>query len=875
MLVYYYLIALLLPLSLIGAYFIFRKKLAGKISEDTFLKVFSFSLIIVFFFRYMSGNEALNGIIHLQTNLFDSPVLTALSTLSVWFMYATILLLALYPFFKFRATTNFVKFFATTVVLLNIGLLNYSIIGVCGNGAMETFSFRALLMCLELGISIFYCFYVWFKNYITEKWNWKDYIKFFLCLFGMLLATMPAWVPQLFFGYSTIDDEVKDLSQWHRIFIYFGIIIPLVVYFAFKNKDQKTIKFTLLFMSLGALITFMCSAKFETWLNPLQWPIHLCHTAMYIVPLCLIFKWKKLFYFTFFINVLGAFLAMVMPNTTGNMLSYEIIRFWNNHYMAFFMPLLVVGLKVYERPKLREFIYSAIAFTVYFVAILIINAWFTNYGDCDFFFTNSDFIADKLGKWAEDLRNYTLTFWIGNLQFIFYPVYQVLFYLVYILAAAGMWFIYEQAYNYVDLMVEMNARKKKYKMEELALMSKLDGRSMSEPLHMENVDKLILHDFTKRYGSSNVFAVKDANLEVHAGEIFGFLGPNGAGKSTIIKSIVGIQPITGGSIEVCGYDADLQSIEAKKQIGFVPDHYALYEKLTGREYINYIADIYEVSEQDRNERMQKYVKLFELEGAFDNQMKTYSHGMKQKIAIMSALIHNPKVWILDEPLTGLDPNSIFQVKECMKLHAKEGNIVFFSSHIIDVVERICDRIGIIKKGQIQCVKTVDEILQNGTLEEFYLNTIENTDVEAIKVDKEVLKQEAKDKRATTKEQRAELRKERQERRKARKEAKQKAKEEKRLAKEKGIQQNEDALVDKEATNELEEKAINNADIIIDKKEEVKENIKEEVAPKETTSNATKKKTTTKNKTTSAKSSNTSKSTSTKSKNSKTNKDAGK
>ena len=125
-----------------------------------------------------------------------------------------------------------------------------------------------------------------------------------------------------------------------------------------------------------------------------------------------------------------------------------------------------------------------------------------------------------------------------------------------------------------------------------------------------------------------------------------------------------------------------------------------------------------------NLRLNKYIKLFQLESSIDNKIKTYSHGMKQKITIMAALVHNPKVWILDEPLTGLDPTSIFQVKECMKQHAAEGNIVFFSSHIIDIVEKLCQRIAIIKKGKILCVKTVDEIEQSGkSLEEFYLETI--------------------------------------------------------------------------------------------------------------------------------------------------------
>ena len=231
-------------------------------------------------------------------------------------------------------------------------------------------------------------------------------------------------------------------------------------------------------------------------------------------------------------------------------------------------------------------------------------------------------------------------------------------------------------------------------------------------------------NLTKTFG--NFTAVNHISFKVFKGEIFGFLGPNGAGKSTIIKSIVGIQPITEGNIEICGYDVSKNSVEAKYNIGYVPDHYALYEKLTGREYINYIADIYEVSQEERNTRIEKYIKIFELEASIDSKIRTYSHGMKQKITIMSALVHNPKVWILDEPLTGLDPNSIYQVKECMKQHAAEGNIVFFSSHLIDIVEKLCGRIAIIKKGHIKCIKSVDEIEALGiSLEQFYLNTIEN------------------------------------------------------------------------------------------------------------------------------------------------------
>jgi len=379
-----------------------------------------------------------------------------------------------------------------------------------------------------------------------------------------------------------------------------------------------------------------------------------------------------------------------------------------------------------------------IGFAVYFVLMLVINAWFTNYNpEVDYFFLNSDFIAEKFGSWGQGLRAFVWTFKLGGLSFTFYPLYQFLFFLVYFAAAFGMWFIYELAYNVVSGWLDIAARKKVIKADRLALEVNLGGRNIEEPIHMENSSKLVLNNLTKRYGKSDVYAVKDVNLEVNGGEIYGFLGPNGAGKSTIIKSIVGIQPISGGSIEVCGYDISTQSVQAKRQIGFVPDHYALYERLTAREYINYIADLYEVSQADRDERLAEFIKLFEFEAAIDLPIKTYSHGMKQKVTIMSALIHNPKVWILDEPLTGLDPNSIYQVKECMKRHAEQGNIVFFSSHIIDVVERICDKIAIIRKGQIQCVRDVHQMEADGeSLEEFYMSVINGHEVKPIAVNAE-------------------------------------------------------------------------------------------------------------------------------------------
>lgn len=256
------------------------------------------------------------------------------------------------------------------------------------------------------------------------------------------------------------------------------------------------------------------------------------------------------------------------------------------------------------------------------------------------------------------------------------------------------------------------------------MKNKINDSIGARPVSGDDSPCIELKEFSKKYGSNKHYSVDHATFKVRGGEVFGFLGPNGAGKSTIIKSMVGIQTITSGNIEICGYDVETQPVMAKLNTGFVPDHYALYENLTGREYINYIADLYDVSQEYRDETIEMYVNLFELKHSFDNQMKTYSHGMKQKIAIMAALVHNPKVWILDEPLTGLDPTSIHEVKECMKHHAEKGNIVFFSSHIIDVVEKICDKIAIIKKGKIRAAARVSELEARGIdLEQFYLDII--------------------------------------------------------------------------------------------------------------------------------------------------------
>lgn len=714
-----------------------------KDKTDLILKALSIGLIAAFFFRYMMGDEAIRDVNYWSPiPSLNTKTKVVLGFLQVWLSYAAVMLVILAPFFKIKILPALVGFVAIPAFLLNYVYLGNYANAIIGENALSVFDVRTLILVIETGLGLGLSVGYTIQNHDNILLKGKDWLWFALSVIGMFLATIQPYYPKILFDATKYGMKPMDLNFFHRMLIYPAFVIPVVLYFLLCDKSDDAKRFAMLYYSWSALVLFSYDHKFADfvgsgWVTTL--PLHLCNTALYVTPVCLTFRLKKLFYFTYFINVLGAFLAITMPNTGDSLiLSTGICEFYLSHYQAFFMPLLTVGLGLFRRPRLKEFKYSMIAFVVYFIAMLVINAWFSNYDpNVNYFFINGAFIPDKFGAFGMNLLKITLEFDIGSLHFKFYPLFQVIFFGVYFAAAFGMWFIYELGYNVISGWQDVARRSKKIKVDRLAVEARLQGRSIEEPISMENTNKLILKNFTKRYAKSDVYAVKDANLEVCGGEIYGFLGPNGAGKSTIIKSIVGIQTITDGAIEVCGYDVASQSVQAKMQIGFVPDHYALYEKLTAREYINYIADLYEVSKEDREDRLNRFIKLFEFETAIDNQIKTYSHGMKQKVTIMSALIHNPKVWILDEPLTGLDPNSIFQVKECMKQHAKEGNIVFFSSHIIDVVERICDKIAIIRKGQIQCVKDVHEMERNGeSLEAFYMQTINGSVVEPIAVEGE-------------------------------------------------------------------------------------------------------------------------------------------
>ena len=696
-------------------------------------RIIPFILIAIFAARFYCYNDVqfMSANYSFYAN-FGGPMSklgNTIGNLCIWFEITAFLMMAMRPFFNFKTAKWYSKFISTSVFFVCAFAVKPMLLMMQGH---TDWSVLTVMLPIEIGASLAYSGYTTFA-YWNVKINKHSYLEVGLASFFANFATFPPFIPSFFLGQGDINHHIYDLSIDHRIVLYFALaIIPLGIYFALRNAHKDKIHYALIFISLGTMLNFCCGCKYDDFLKPWSWPFHLCNTAMFVIPFCFIFRTKRVFYFTYFINVFGAILAMTMPDYNEMALAFSpnIVYFWVNHAIAYFMPLLGVALYEFERPKMKQYFYSMIGFAGYYLIVLILNPVFGAYGhETDFFFINSNFIADKLGSWANKLFAMDFHAVVNGKTLVWHPIYQTIYFLVYAVIGFGVWFVYQLGFDISDSHRALNMKLRGIHTDKLALKSALNGRRLDQPMNKDAGVKLELKHLSKRYSLNKFYSVKDANLEVNGGEVFGFLGPNGAGKSTIIKSIVGILPITEGTIEVCGFDCKTQPVCAKSLIGFVPDHYALYEKLTGREYLNYIADIYEVSKEDRDARLSEYISLFELEGSIDNKIKTYSHGMKQKITIISALVHNPKVWILDEPLTGLDPTSIYQVKECMKRHAKAGNIVFFSSHLIDIVEKLCDRIAIIKKGEIQAITTVQEIEKTGsTLEEFYLKAIGDTTV---------------------------------------------------------------------------------------------------------------------------------------------------
>lgn len=237
-----------------------------------------------------------------------------------------------------------------------------------------------------------------------------------------------------------------------------------------------------------------------------------------------------------------------------------------------------------------------------------------------------------------------------------------------------------------------------------------------------NKGMIIAEGLKKVYGGDFV-SVDNLSFHIGKGEIVGFVGQNGAGKTTTIKMLTGILKPTEGRVLIAGKDLEKEPMEAKQSIGYVADNPDIFLRLTGMEYVNFIADIYKVPGDVRQDRIHQMATRFGMEDSLGKQMVSYSHGMRQKMMVMAALVHNPPVWILDEPMTGLDPNAAYELKKMMREHADEGNCVFFSTHVLEVAEKLCDKIIMLKSGKDIYQGTLEKLVEdnkNKSLEEIFV-----------------------------------------------------------------------------------------------------------------------------------------------------------
>ena len=230
---------------------------------------------------------------------------------------------------------------------------------------------------------------------------------------------------------------------------------------------------------------------------------------------------------------------------------------------------------------------------------------------------------------------------------------------------------------------------------------------------------LEIRNYSKSYGSEKK-AVDGVSLSVMSGDIFGFIGHNGAGKSTTIRAVVGVLDFTEGEILIDGHSVKADPMACKRVTAYIPDNPDLYENLTGIQYLNFVADVFGLSAGEREARIKKYGDLFEITGALGDLISSYSHGMKQKVAIISALIHAPKLMVLDEPFVGLDPKASFTLKALMRDMCAQGAAIFFSTHVLDVAEKLCNKVAIIKNGRIVASGTVEALTEGHSLEEAFL-----------------------------------------------------------------------------------------------------------------------------------------------------------
>lgn len=633
-------------------------------------------------------------------------------------------------FFSGKAIRIYNLFVVPIVILLEVIFFNQLVYSYTGE-YVKYLTYHRVQQAIEIVTTA--CFFFLNLKYeliyagTHEHIDRNNFFEALAILPLFLIFYMPTSLPYNFFG--LYNSAARKFNTIHLVLLGFIFLEIIAAIFILRKRDMRSKKVFLALLSLAAFYQY-----FSTWFYfgmPLwSYPLHICNTAVILMPIALCFNKKRIFYFTYFVNVVGALFAALMPNA-DDLYKAVAVEFWYNHAIDIIFPIVAVSLGVFERPKMKNMLQALGIFIIYLI-IAQAAGCISNYDldpmvenwRADYFFIYGDKFTDInfVSNFAWKLKfGHIFKFSMFGHNFYIYWLNTLVIALAFIGFTFVMWYIYDRIYLDAED-IKLISYKTKIKKEKIGHTSRKEIEAIKARMGGKTLIKI--EHFSKRYGSSKNYAVKDFSLTVEDGDVFGFIGHNGAGKSTVIKSLVGIQSITEGKIEVCGYDIEKYPLQAKLNIGYVSDNHAVYEKLTGREYINYVADLYQVPKDVRNERIKHYSEMFGLTDALDRESKSYSHGMKQKLVVIASLIHDPKVWVLDEPLTGLDPTSSYQIKEVMKEHAAKGNIVFFSTHVIEVIEKLCTKIAIISHGEMKGVYKIADLKAQGiSLEQLYLKYV--------------------------------------------------------------------------------------------------------------------------------------------------------
>ena len=515
--------------------------------------------------------------------------------------------------------------------------------------------------------------------------RWKD-----AALLGYFVPFGAMMLPHGIFSALLRDGEgnLRAGSLYQLVWVLATIALFILLYVVLSRKDQKTKYSALLLISLSVVIQYF---KIYTFRDIELWnlPIHICNMGTIFIFISLFFRWCTLEMFTYYINVFGATMAMAVPLINDGFWQFSTFNYMYEHSMLIVLPIMSVLLGVSARPKRSEIPKILPLFFGYYLLSVIVGSILHIYdANVNYFYVIKDTIAQYL-PFLMPLRS--ITFHIGRA--VFYPFYWVVIFVGIIGIVYVLDFIYNYIYIFEDRRIEMRAI--------LAQEKELKTAAVSEQPLPEGNALLEVRGLQKTYTSTGNMVIRGIDLRLEAGEIVWLIGANGARKSTAIKCIVGILRPDSGEICFDGKNVQQDLSGFKAKTGYVPDLSNAYERISGIHYLERVASVYGISDaEERKERIYEISKKLAFEKYLPHPIKTYSHGTKQKLNFIAGVLHRPRLLILDEPMTGLDPGSTIALIDRIKEYAAERNSVFFSSHLLNVVENVCDTVGILKNGNL-------------------------------------------------------------------------------------------------------------------------------------------------------------------------------